>query len=150
MRFSLDEWMLRLYPLRYDDPGYAERAERCKDLIWSLAEQILALRQDVVLDWNQWSRHRRSVWRRRIESAGHHAVLHHVRVPLDLAIRRVEERSGRREPGTHPLDAAGVRHLATIFEPPGPSEGLAIIETSGHGGGPGAAMGRNESDDAAR
>lgn len=61
LRFSLDEWMLRLYALRYDEPSYAEKAEACKELIWSLAQQVMALDHDVVLDWNLWSRERRAV-----------------------------------------------------------------------------------------
>ncbi len=56
VRFSLDEWMLRLYGLRYHDPQYVRRLSPCRDLIWEVAQQILGLGHDVVLDWNQWSR----------------------------------------------------------------------------------------------
>ncbi|MFG2228344.1 AAA family ATPase [Streptomyces sp. NPDC048644] len=37
VRFGLDEWMLRLYPYRYDTAKYAEQAEVCKELIWETA-----------------------------------------------------------------------------------------------------------------
>lgn len=34
--FTLDEWMIRLYPrLSFDTAGYGRRAEIVKDLIWS-------------------------------------------------------------------------------------------------------------------
>ena len=33
VRFTLDEWMLRLYSRRYDEPEYATQAEVCKALI---------------------------------------------------------------------------------------------------------------------
>lgn len=53
VRFSLDEWMLQLYPdLSFDSVGYASRAEICKDLVWETAKQVLFCDVDVVLDWN--------------------------------------------------------------------------------------------------
>ena len=58
VRFTLDEWMLRLHELRYDDPTYPELAESCKSLTWDTVLQVLRARVDVVLDWNQWSRKR--------------------------------------------------------------------------------------------
>ncbi|MGA8113890.1 MAG: ATP-binding protein [Actinocatenispora sp.] len=131
VRFSLDEWMLRLYPLRFDDPHYAAHAENCKNLMWDVAEQVLGLGRDVVLDWCQWNRQRRTAWRLRAEEAGYRPVLHHVVVPVETAIRRVEARTARGTPGSHPIDADGVRQFHTIFEPPTPDEGIEIVEVSG-------------------
>ena len=57
VRFTLDEWMIRLYPgLPFESAEYARQTETVKDLIWSLAEQVLRSDRDVVLDWNSWSR----------------------------------------------------------------------------------------------
>jgi hypothetical protein len=126
VRFTLDEWMLRLYRLRYDDPAYPAAAESCKELIWDVARQVLSAGTDVVLDWNQWSRARRSVWRDRAVEAGHRILLHYVDVPLDVAVERAEQRGRSGDPGAHVLDAAGVRHLAGIFETPSPDEGLEL------------------------
>jgi predicted kinase len=126
VRFSLDEWMLRLYQLRYDEPSYPALAERCMSLIWDTAQQILAAGTDVVLDWNQWSRARRRTWRERVEAAGHQLVLHHLAVPLDTAIARAEQRAELDTPNSHDLDAAAVRHLAALFEPPTSDEGFEV------------------------
>jgi hypothetical protein len=82
VRFTLDEWMLRLHELRYDDPTYPELAESCKSLIWDTAQQVLRARVDVVLDWNQWSRKRRREWATRATQARFEPVLHYIRVPL--------------------------------------------------------------------
>ncbi|HEU5043946.1 MAG TPA: ATP-binding protein [Nocardioidaceae bacterium] len=78
VRFTLDEWMLRLYQRRYDDPEYPDLADRCRGLIWKTAQQVLSTGIDVVLDWNLWSRSRRQIWRDKVESAGHHPVLHYL------------------------------------------------------------------------
>ena len=128
VRFSLDEWMLRLYPeLSFASGNYGELAETCKLLIWDTALQVLQSNTDVVLDWNQWSRERRAVWAGRTEAAGAAVVVHFVRTPLQTAVERVAGRARRREAGSHRLGEADVRHLAGIFEEPDPSEGLRIL-----------------------
>lgn len=128
VRFSLDEWMLRLYPeLRYDSPSYGERAEGCKQLIWQVARQVLALGHDVVLDWNGWSRARRATWRDLAREAGYGVVLHYVRVPLEVAIARAEARAMADVAGTHVLNAGAIGHLATIFEEPDEDEDIPIM-----------------------
>jgi hypothetical protein len=112
-------------------PEYGDLAESCKLLIWDTALQVLPSGTDVVLDWNQWSRERRAVWRDKARAAGFPAILHHVRTPLDAAVERVSNRATDGDPWSHRLDEAGVRHLARIFEPPGPDEGLDIRPVSG-------------------
>ena len=131
VRFGLDEWMLRLYPYRYDTAEYAEQAEVCKELFWETAVQALHTESDVVLDWNQWSRARRADWRARAAEAGFAARLHYIRVPVETAVARAEARSVEGGPEAHVLDGAAVRHLASIFEPPTAGEGLPMTVIDG-------------------
>ena len=127
VRFSLDEWMLRLYPdLSYDFAAYGSLAEACKLLIWDVALQVLRREVDVVLDWNQWSRDRRATWRDNARKADFAAVLHFVDVPLELAIERSTQRAADRVPGSHLLTPDGIRNLAVIFEKPTLDEGVPI------------------------
>ncbi len=124
VRFTLDEWVLRLFGTAYDHPGYPEQAQRCQDLIWDLACQVLAAGTDVVLDWNQWSRKRRDHWRDRADAQGHAVVVHYLPVPVETAIARAAQReSGGRH---HDLDAAAVRHLALLLEVPTEDEGSEL------------------------
>ena len=60
VRFSLDEWMLRLHGLSFDDERYPELAGKCRALIWDLTAQVVRTGTSVVLDWNMWSRERRA------------------------------------------------------------------------------------------
>lgn len=85
---------------------------------------LYGLRYDVVLDWNQWSRARRSRWRDTARQAGCPVVLHHVDVPVEVAVARALGRTDTA--GAHHIDEAGVRHLAGIFEPPTADEGIPI------------------------
>jgi predicted kinase len=126
VRFTLDEWMLRMHGLRYDDPAYPPLAESCKSLIWDTALQVLRAGVDVVLDWNQWSRERRREWAAKATAQGFESVVHYIRVPLDTAIAHATARNAQ-DPGyAHILDAAAIRHLASIFEEPGDDEDLQL------------------------
>lgn len=40
VRFALDEWMLRLYRIGYDDPSYGDRATQVRELIWGTGQQV--------------------------------------------------------------------------------------------------------------
>lgn len=78
VRFSLDEWMLLLYDLSFDDEACARHAEKCRALIWDLIAQVVGAGSSVVLDWNMWSRSRRAEAVKRAASLGVPCHLHHV------------------------------------------------------------------------
>jgi predicted kinase len=142
VRFTLDEWMLRLYGLRHVDPRYPAHLEPCQDLIWDVAVQVLAVGHDVVLDWNQWSRERRARWAGRPRELGYDVLLHYLDVPLETALARVLYRTSVGDPVSHEIDEAGARHFAGIFEPPTVAEGLDILLVRRDGRQSQAASGR--------
>jgi len=115
--------MLQLYELSFDDELYPCQADKCRALIWDLAAQVLHTGTSVVLDWNMWSRSRRAEAVQRAADLGVTCHLHHVVVPLDVAIQRATD---RRDPRAHRLDADAVRHLAELFEPPEEPEGFVL------------------------
>ena len=123
VRFTLDEWMLRLYGLSYDDPSYGDRAVEVRELIWDSAQQVLRAGIDVVLDWSQWSRAKRAEWKQRATENGWAVVLHYVATPADVSVERLANRSAAY---SHNIDAAGVTHMERLFEPPTADEGLTI------------------------
>lgn len=115
--------MLRLHDLAYDHPDYPTAASHCRDLIWDTAVQVLYAGIPVVLDWNLWSRERRSEWVVRAAAAGSTCILHYLEVPLQTAINRAQSRT---EQTAHKLSGDAVRHLAHIFEPPSEQEGFTL------------------------
>ena len=129
VRFSLDEWMLRLHGLDFDDERYPPRAEQCRALIRDLAAQVVRTGSSVVLDWNLWSRSRRAEAVARAAGLGVVCHLHHVAVPAETAIRRAAD---RRDPQAHRLDGDAVRHLARLFEPPDEREGFVLHLVGDH------------------
>jgi predicted kinase len=130
VRFTLDEWMIRLYPgLPFDSADYGRRAEDVTDLVWSLAEQVLRAGVDVALDWNSWSRARREWAVRRAATIPAAVVLHRLDASVERATAQAGQRHGDpRSEYTHPIERRGNEHLASIMEPPSEAEGFRIID----------------------
>lgn len=124
VRFTLDEWMLRLYGLSFDDPSYGGLASRCQELIWDVARQVLATGTDVILDWSMWSRARRRLWADRVSDAGFRVVVHHVATAPEVAAERAQRRA---DPYTHRLEPSDVAHMVGLLEPPDADEGFELM-----------------------
>lgn len=127
VRFSRDEWMIRLYQLGYDEPEYAAHLESCTDLMWDVALDVLDNGVSVILDWNHWSRQHRSEAKQRAARSGHDLWVHHLDVSLADAMARLNKRNADRTPNTHRIDVEESHHFMTIFEPPEPSESIRIV-----------------------
>lgn len=125
VRFSLDEWMLRLHGMRFDHERYPERAELCRELIWDIAAQVLRTGVAVILDWNMWSQQLRADAVHRARKLGAECHLHYLNVSLQTAQSRAVART---DPASHQLTADGIAHLAALFEPPDPAEGFILHE----------------------
>lgn len=127
VRFSLDEWMLRLFPdLHFESREYGEKAADARELIWSLAEQVLLTGVDVVLDWNSWSLSRRRWAVDRAAGIGATVTLHTLTASIDTASERARERTRRQMPYSHPVTRAGNTHLDGLMEEPSVDEGIEI------------------------
>lgn len=132
VRFTLDEWMIRLYPSLSpfaDSAEYGRQTEAVKDLIWSLAEQALRAGTDVVLDWNSWSRERRAWAVRRAAGIPAAVVLHRLSASIEQASAQAAQRArDQRVVYAHSISQQDNEHLASIMEPPGAEEGFYIID----------------------
>lgn len=127
VRFTLDEWMLRLFPgLDFESRAYGDAAAEVRDLMWTVAEQVVRTGSDVVLDWNSWSAARRRWAVERAAAIGAPVLLHRLTASID----RASEQAGRRaERGTryaHQVTREGNQHLATLMEEPTSDEGFEI------------------------
>lgn len=127
VRFTLDEWMMSLHPgLGFESAEYGERAANAREVIWTMAEQVLMAGVDVVLDWNSWSRARRSWAVERASKIGAPVSLHMLTTSIEVASARVRERIASDTPFAHPVTMEGNEHLATLMEEPSSAEGMEI------------------------
>ena len=129
VRFTLDEWMTRVHPdVDFESREYGDKADHMREVIWSVAEQVLAADVDVVLDWNFWSVERRR-WAIDRAAVVHAPVtLHRLSTPIEVASERALARAQYGEPFAHHVTRGGNEHLATLLQEPSTSEGLDICE----------------------
>ncbi len=93
VRFSHDEWMNKLYgenpPLEHFTTYY----KKVQDLIWTYAERLLELNQDVILDFGFWSRASRDEARAKAKAVGATTKLYFLDAPEHVLKERVRKRN---------------------------------------------------------
>ena len=120
LRLGEDEWFVRLYP---GEDGHDDaKREAIKAVQWEIAERVLRLGRDVVLDWGFWGRSERDDLRARAAAIGARAELVYLDVPLDELVARIMARNLALPPDTYPVAEAEVREWATWFQAPTPDE----------------------------
>lgn len=125
VRLTADEWIARLYPDDAEAAARDERRDRVEQLQWQVAERLLGVGTDVVLDWGLWSKDERAHYRQRAEALGAQVRVELVEAPLSVLRRRLAERNRDPPPGTFRISAGELEEFATLFERP-TSEELAI------------------------
>ncbi len=118
---TLDVWHLKLFG---DDSGeehrdeHNERHVRVEKIMWDVAEHVLKMRGDVILDYGCWARVERDVYRNRAKELGADFKLHYMDVPYSELYRRLEERNRNRPDGVFEISQAEMDRYLTIFQPP--------------------------------
>ena len=122
-----DVWLVRLYgPMKtFDD--YRTYSQRARSVVGPLVVDLLRLGQTVVLDHPATNRSSRSWLRSLFESANAPHVLHHLAIPDEVCLQRIEERNKERPEGSYHLTKADFDHVSGFFEAPEESEGFKIL-----------------------
>ena len=115
---SPDEWMSRIVGDGYDE----RRRAAVEQVQWELAEKLLRLGIDVVLDNGFWSRAERDALRRRAGAIGARTELHFLDVPLSELELRLSARNRALPRNAFRVEAADLRRWAGLFEPPAADE----------------------------
>jgi predicted kinase len=97
VRFTLDEWMTRLFSPDRPASGlvewYVERAARCIEQIWSATERVVATGTAVILEIGLLQRAEREQFYERIKEAGVVCTLYVVDAARDVRRARVMKRN---------------------------------------------------------
>ena len=98
VKFNLDAWMARLYgdderPATGVLEWYVERMDRCLGQIWSVAQSILDLGNEVVLEIGLIRRQDRDLFYQKIDGAGYTHTLYVVDAPREIRRQRVMQRN---------------------------------------------------------
>jgi predicted kinase len=127
VRFSLDEWMANLFlPDRPERLGFewaVDRTARCETQIWSVVDQLVARKVDVVLDVGLSKREHRDRFRQRAAEIGAGSKLHYLDVAAETRRSRVRDRNAHRSgPFSFEVTDAMFDWMERWFEPPSDDE----------------------------
>jgi predicted kinase len=118
VRLSADEWMAALGIDLFDEAARA----RVEALQWELAQRLLVLGQDVVVEWGTWTRAERDALRRRARKLGAEVELRYLDAPFEVLWERVRRRGMEAQLGSRALTLADMRGYLDAFEPPDADE----------------------------
>ncbi|MDX1507436.1 MAG: AAA family ATPase [Woeseiaceae bacterium] len=117
VRFSHDEWMVRLHGWNPPAEQFAERMAQVMNLIWDEATRELEAGNDVILDFGFWTRESRDAARRRVSSIGAVAKFYSFFCPKSIMKARTLERSKRPSTDSLWIDEPAFDKLLARFEP---------------------------------
>lgn len=118
IRLDKDAWVTQLGADVWDDE-FRVRLER---KLWTLAQELLALGQSVILEWGHWARAERDEKRLGARALGASVELHYLEAPLEELVERAERRTASGEWTAAPMTRAHFEAWATIFQPPDEEE----------------------------
>jgi predicted kinase len=96
VRFCPDEWMDALGIGLWD----GESRERIEKLQWKLAQEILVLGQNVVIEWGTWGRSERGALRCGARALRAAVELHLIDAPVEVLFERIRRRNRESPPIT--------------------------------------------------
>ena len=129
IRFTHDEWMVKLYGNNPDEEKFPDYYERISDLIWNLTMQLLRLDRDVILDFGFWSRKSRDEARYKAKIANAEVKLYFVTCSEVVMRNRVAKRNSNLPSDSLWIDENAFELFKQSYEALGEDENYIVIET---------------------
>jgi predicted kinase len=130
VRFTNDEWMIRLYGKNPPDDKFSEYYERTNTLLHEIAFKCLRAGVDVIFDAGFWTRKGRDEIRKKVTEAGADYQLIWVKTPNTLMEERVLKRNDNSSEQAFYIDKAAVENFKTRFEPLEEDEECVMVESN--------------------
>lgn len=128
VRFTPDEWMIRLYGDRPPVETFQETLDRLYELIWEHAERVLRTGTDVIMDCGFWSRAARDEARRRAAALGASYRFYAIRCPLEVTRQRTLRRTAELAGRTLWINEPAIDVLNGRVEPLAPDEDHVAVD----------------------
>lgn len=122
LRLTVDEWHIPLFGQDAEEPEHDARHSHIEALLWNIASRALQLGTDVILDYGFWAREEREDYRFRAKQLGAASEVHHLDVPEDELLRRLEKRNSRPSNESFLISKAAMMPWIASFQRPTPDE----------------------------
>ena len=129
LRFTPDEWHIRLFGHDYgenmtksEEAAHDIKHDTVEALMWELAEKVLVLDIDVILDFGCWARSQRDAYRARAKDLGAQFRIHFMDASEPLLFERLKERNQQNPEKAFYIPKAKLSEWLKVFEPPSSEE----------------------------
>ena len=126
VRFTKDEWLIRLIGNNPMIDGYADYDRRMVELSRDVAFHLVEKGIDVILDEGFWAKEERALLRRRIAGMGAEAVLYYLDTPIDMIRERVARRSADPPKDAFWISSELLDSYLPYWQPPSEDEGYVL------------------------
>jgi predicted kinase len=133
VRFSHDEWMVRLHGWKPPETRYSEYFAQVESLIWEEVTRAIRAGADAILDFGFWTRESRDVARNRVRSIDAAAKFYEINCPRQIMRARALERSNSPSTDSLWIDSAAFDKLIVTLEPMQDDETFVRIDGTGQG-----------------
>jgi predicted kinase len=122
VRLTPDDWLGRILTAPVDKSVLDRLREPVEALQWELAEKLLRMEINVILDWGFWTREKRVWYRREASLLGVRVITHFLDAAPEELVRRLAIRNENLSVGTFHVSEAELRGWLPHYETPADDE----------------------------
>src|SRR5690242_8927247 len=122
VRFTKDEWMVRLFGNTPPKDKFEEYDNRMASLATDMALKCLQADIDVIIDEGFWAREQREEIRGRVVNVGAVPKFYYIDVPFAIMKARTLKRSENPPVDSYSIDEKSFNHYWQFFQPPSKDE----------------------------
>jgi len=127
VRFTKDEWMVRLFGNTPPKDNFEEFDNRMASLATDMALKCLQAGIDVILDEGFWVKEHRDDISGKVKRVGAVPRLYYIEAPFEVMKSRTLQRSENPPVDSYVIDEESFNHYWKFFRPPGKDEAFELI-----------------------
>jgi predicted kinase len=117
-----DKWQIKLFGNDTMEKEHDTRHSIVESIMWEMAERVLLLGVDVILDFGFWAKEERDHFRAEAKRLGVGFMIHYMNVNEEELFERLNNRNNNLPDGAFSIPIEKMKEYIPIFQPPGQEE----------------------------
>jgi predicted kinase len=114
---TTDKWHIKLFGNDTMDKDHNIRHENLEEILWEIAERVLVLGIDVILDFGFWGKTERKYFSNKSKELGVNIMVHYMDIPKEELYKRLEKRNKKLPEGAFIIPKEYMDEYMKIFQP---------------------------------
>lgn len=128
VRFTKDEWMVRLFGNTPPKEKFEEYDNKMTSLARDMALKCLEAGTSVIIDEGFWEKEQRNEIREKVKKVGAIPKLYYLKVPYEIMRERTLRRTDNPPIDSFTIDEESFNNYWKFFQPPDKDEEFTLIE----------------------